>query len=564
MQKDVVNELNDFVKQENLRLKHSFPNASEFNIDSRMAILELTRSIDYFYCRPLITSQGNPKDIDKLYKAGSSHSLALFVDENTNQHLSPLYPTTENSKNWADSCILYAGRLVYLYNLLELDHDGIVSLEYVSNNHYRIILNSNVDVEAFDVADQMWLRYFSAKQDHERRTYLNNQLNKIAAKMQKLVYTWCGHFIGYDTTPAIDTHFEEAGILWARTLDGQLELPGEAMIGGHPYYAYRAAVGLMCGRALKHLNFACELFRKHSNLDLRNLLTIWCEKKQLEEYFCHCLDVDSNTARNLIKVLTLNCEYLDSFKSVPCAPLPPFIQISANHLIMSLAGCLSTPFWFILRKLRKSFRKDWDRVVGYREKLFRNDLYTLISLPYVQIVQKTVRIKYQGNELTDIDAVAYDKKNKVLVLFQLKWQDPFGNSMRERRSRAKNLILEANRWVSTIHRWINNVSQETIVSTVGLKARSKKQGIDKIELVVLSRHHMRFTTAEELSYAATWGTWPQFCRLIIEESDPNNLLGSVIAKLREERFRTDNPRPLPKTGDVMEIGKIKIEVKRQE
>ncbi len=558
MQNDIIHKLKNFVAREDLRIMKSFPNISEMSLDSRLALLELTRSIDYIYCRPLVLKQDNDEDIDKLYKAGSSHSVALFIDEDTNKYMSPLYPTSRESTNWADSCIQHSGRLVYLNNLLELSYDKIVSFDCVSDDHYKITLRSNdADIEFFDVADQECLRYFSSRQDYEHRKYLNDQTSFIVSEMENLVYPWCEHFIGYDTTPEIDTHFEEAGILWARTLNGQSELPGEAKIGGYPYYAYRAAVGIMCGRALKHLQYACILMGKCPYLDLRNLLTIWCEKRQLEEFFCYCLDINASTAKSLIKALTLNKEYVASFRHVPCAPLPPFIQISNDHLIMSLAGCLSAPFWFVLRKLRNNFRKDWDKIVGEREDIFRKDLYTVISLPYIQTVQNTVRIKHGGKELTDIDALAYDEKNGVLVLFQLKWQDPFGYSMQERRSRAKNLISEANRWVTIVHGWINSVSQKTIMSSLGLKLTSK---INKVELVVLGRHHIRFTMGKPLSADAIWGTWPQFCRLVIEESEANNLLISVLSKLRKEQFRSQSPRFLAKTGDIMEIGKIKLEV----
>lgn len=561
MQNGVIQKLKDFLARENLRIKQSFPNIPEINLDSRIAVLELTRSVDLVFSRSLAIKQDKDEDIIKLYKAGSPYSLALFIDEGTNKNLSPLYPTSKESKDWADSCIQYSGRLVYLHNLLELSHDKIVSFDRVSDNHYIIRLSDdNADLEAFDVVDQMWLRYFSSKQDDEHRKKLNAQMETIASTMRDLVYPWRKHFIGYGTTPEIDAHFEEAGILWARTLDGQLELPGEAKIGGYPYYAYRAAVGVMCGRALKHLQYACVLIDKCPHLNLRNLLTIWCEKQQLERFFCHCLDIDEKTATSLIEALTLDKEYVDNFKYVPCAPLPPFIQISKDHLIMSLAGCLTAPFWFVLRKLRSNCRKDWDEIVGKREGIFRNDLYTVISLPYIHTIPNTVRIKHEGKELTDIDAIAYDEKNGILVLFQLKWQDPFGYSMKERRSRAKNLITEANRWVAIVCEWINRVSQKTIISSLGLKFVPRQHKISEIKLVVLARHHIRFTMGEQLSPNAVWGTWPQFCRLVIDEADPRNLLNSVVYKLHREQFRTQSPRFSAKTGDIMEIGKIKLEV----
>jgi hypothetical protein len=188
--------------------------------------------------------------------------------------------------------------------------------------------------------------------------------------------------------------------------------------------------------------------------------------------------------------------------------------------------------------------------------MFRDDLYMLFSMPYIQKIEKSIKIKSSQNDLTDIDAIVYDKKNNTLLLFQLKWQDPHGNSMRERRSRMKNLVSEANQWVGIINDWIRNISKETMISILGLKPESK---IDKIKLIVLARHQIRFTNSEPLSSDAIWGTWPQFCRLMSTESNHNDFLNSFLDKLQEEQCRSESPR-MHKGSDIFKIGTKTFEI----
>ena len=61
-----------------------------------------------------------------------------------------------------------------------------------------------------------------------------------------------------------------------------------------------------------------------------------------------------------------------------------------------------------------------------------------------------LKLKNEGAVATDIDAAVFDTTTGTLGLFQLKWQDPFGTSMRRRNSKMMNFLEETNQWVSTV------------------------------------------------------------------------------------------------------------------
>ncbi len=546
-------ELHALVDSETARLRTSF--LCRGNFDSRVALIELSRAIDYFYTRRLLTSQANPEDLANLYSRGISMMLALFADECLDKPGVPLACSTDKLQEWSHSCIQHAGRLSYLSHLLELVGDGFFILSKVGKARFEFRWTQEfVDLEAFDVADQVWVRDLIAEADRPLMEKLSEQFPLVLERMRAVVYPWRKEFIGYESDPEVDAHFDTVGIGWARALDGQIELPGEAFIGGHPFYTYRAAVALMCGRALKHTSFAADFSMQRPDLNPHNMMSVWSPRQTWSEFFQGCLEVDVETANDLLDSLTLDLEYKEQFGSVSVAPAPPLIQVGRNDLLMSICGCLDAPFHFLLRKLRHRFRSDWDKIVGQREKHFRDELYTLFALDRILTVDRPVRIRRDGRDVTDIDAVAFDRDQGTLLLFQLKWQDPFGQSLRERRSRMRNFMSTSNKWVDTISEWLSQSSREQLLDCVGLD--TSRFRINRIEIVVLARHHARFTKSDAPATSAAWGTWPQLCRIASEEYRGGDLLGLLADRLREEQERVESPRPRP--IGTMRIGQTEI------
>lgn len=189
-----------------------------------------------------------------------------------------------------------------------------------------------------------------------------------------------------------------------------------------------------------------------------------------------------------------------------------------------------------------------------REDIFRKDLYKIFPLNSIITSSKPTVIRQNGREVTDIDAAAFDKEHGILILFQLKWQDPFGCSMRERRSRGKNFFSTSNKWIDLVHDWVLKTENQDLLDQLGIEAKHSETPIKDIQLTVLSRHHARFTNIEEFSNRALWGTWPQACRILMEKLDNKNLLGTLVKNLKAELHRSNSPRSLnPETFHIRGI-----------
>ncbi len=553
-----TDQLQRLIQQEIAQVRRSFRTSPEAGIDTRVALLECSRALDHFFVRPLLTQQPNDPSLCELYAGGGHLALTVLLDEAVDRTGVPLVPSVPDLHNWADSAIQHLGRVAQLQHLLELAKSGIATLSRTEDGSYRFTFADDlIDAEAFDVADQLWLRSLASWIDTPIRTRLAGWLPSILSTMRDLVYPWRGQYIGYHTTPEIDEHFLNAGIAWARTLDGQPELPGESMIGGHPFCAYRAAIGLLCGRALKHMSFAAELALLRPDLERRNFWSIWSTVDEWCDFLEASLDVDRTTARQLLSAMTLDRGYLTAFRSAGPAALPPLIQVSATQILMSLTGCLDAPFWFVLNKLRLCHRSDWDGIVDNREPQFRAEFLGILRQQGIRTSEHRVRVRQDRRIVTDIDAVALNAPSGRLLLCQLKWQDPFGRSMRARRSKMKNLITTANRWIEIVHDWCYGMSSEQLAAAVGLGGCT----ITRVELVVLVRHHARFTQEMERDRRAAWGTWAQACRIMAEECAGEDLIETLVKALNAEADRTDSPRNIP-VGDLRVSSNLAVEVRR--
>jgi hypothetical protein len=122
-----------------------------------------------------------------------------------------------------------------------------------------------------------------------------------------------------------------------------------------------------------------------------------------------------------------------------------------------VASAQLLPYDFLLRRLREQYSPDYFRNVDEREAKFREDLRWVLPIRRVYFADKPIVRRDKGKTATDVDALALVKRTGTLGVFQLKWQDPYGGDLRERRSRLTNLVPSANKWLqAAISRWSNS------------------------------------------------------------------------------------------------------------
>ena len=125
-----------------------------------------------------------------------------------------------------------------------------------------------------------------------------------------------------------------------------------------------------------------------------------------------------------------------------------------------------------------------------------------------------MKLRNEGVVATDIDAAVFDTTTGTLGLFQLKWQDPFGTSMRKRNSKMMNFFEETNRWVSTVSSILleNPRALDHLLGERAVRIHDTK----RIHLFVIGRHFSHFSGGTYRDSRAAWGTWPQVLRLFKE------------------------------------------------
>jgi hypothetical protein len=164
-------------------------------------------------------------------------------------------------------------------------------------------------------------------------------------------------------------------------------------------------------------------------------------------------------------------------------------------------------------------------------------------------IDRSVEIKKNGKVLTDIDAVLFDRRTGVAGLFQLKWQDAFGNSMQERGSKKTNLLNTGNEWVDRVIAFMGESDCKT--SAVKLGLGSYEAEVKGFRLFVIGRNSAHFSGDGIPNASAAWGMWPQVLRLAAETYDLSNPIEGLFRALKADS-------PLMKRLSRLERESIKL------
>lgn len=97
-----------------------------------------------------------------------------------------------------------------------------------------------------------------------------------------------------------------------------------------------------------------------------------------------------------------------------------------------------------------------------------------------------------------------DKRNGVLGLFQLKWQDPFGSSMRERESKERNFVAPTNRWIDIVHSRDSEGGAAQLALRFGFPKRLAAS-VKDVLLFVIGRYFSCFSDGTVRDRRAAWG-----------------------------------------------------------
>jgi hypothetical protein len=498
----------------------------------------------------------------EFFNFGWAPLMKLFLNDHDFNTPNRFIQTFQRDYDWADSVMLHSGRLAFCRQLLDYEKAKILKFIKTKENEFEIKYpNEQIGHAYFERQSLDFFRKeIVERMINEKKSKLLFNENEIKVKLREIIKNPYGKFISYETTPEIDEYYNERGHQHILRIQGYDDFDSSDTFGSIEYWKYIDLVEIVCGVAIMHTDACIELTKMNSEVDMHNILTYTYYKDSTIKLYSKYLGVSNEEIEQIFSCFTLSKDNYEYYLDIPAAAPPMYFQVSDNQLIRSIAGCLGNPFIFLNRELKRRYKRDYDIAVNNREKRFRKELFYFFPHERIVKIPNEINISFNGMR-TDIDAVAYDAETKTLGLFQLKWQDPFAHSMRERFSRITNLFPKANEWIGKMKFWLSNNDEKTILNSLQItKHAPQAREINEICVFVLARNGIHFAGIKTDDRVA-WGSWYQIieskARIETKFDDPIKEMFVKLKMFAPEHRMTREEMPTRQIFDV-KIGDYRV------
>jgi len=462
---------------------------------------------------------------------------------------------------WAQEVIYQTGKAVIGLQLLDNVQAGVAILSQPS--HFEFVfrnIHAACGIEYFDELDQLVVRRELASRIQDELVRRNLLISDDAEiTMHQSMDSPRNLFISYHAPAEVWSLFLEQAAYWQLLQTAGEDFGPDDMFGGIRYEIYHDAVRYMIAVGMMHAHYCTLLIGRQPELDEGVLLTYVQNKQRAVEELGEFLETEAAVTEAVLGCLCLGPDSYEIYLDEPGVPPPPYLTLSDSQLVRSVAGCLDNPSGFLNRMLKIKHPLEHSKAVNEREIRFIRDLGQLFAGDRFIRIEKPVLIRSdKGN--TDIDAVIYDTQTKALGLFQLKWQDPLGESVKLRRTKAENLY-KANEWVDKVCSWLQSRSgPEILKSTRVIRRRPAPDALGEVFLFVLGRNNIHFTNSTA-DPRAVWGSWQgvRASRLQVAafmEDDPIRELYTKLW-LYQAQNRSEFTGPAP-TEYAIQLGPYRI------
>jgi hypothetical protein len=489
-------------------------------------LFETLRAIDYLFCKELFFPEDCGNDFEGLICSyGVNNVLNRMIPDQLKDDAFRLFPSKISIQDQADNFLLHAGILAMSERLSGWIDEGLVSVRLDVLNKTLpsgidkvLVLKSHspgMFKEIVSHRHREWVSDFQVACDVEWERSLQERLTYLRPILERNVATFQDWGMTYATTREIDDYFFECGQIYLRRMWSQDLIGLEELLGGNQFNEYLGLLTALSARAQKHLCYASILKAKKPRLHLRNLLTSYSIYNDLVRELADQLDGDVAHIRDLLRSLTLDPGNKEVHTASDETTWAPVVQVNSNFCILPLYGLEINPFFFLLSDLEKRHSKDWFRAANNREKRWLGELKLFFQPERWQVVNRNVRLKMNGKDLTDIDFMVFDADRNQLGIFQLKWQGPITVDNRARRSAGRNLLEQGNLWIERVLNWL----ELNCISELGKRAGLKLDGQTKVKLFVIARYNAFFTGFSRQDLRATWADWNHFMKVRVQNLD---------------------------------------------
>lgn len=440
---------------------------------------------------------------------------------------------------WADQFVTNCGRLAHAERLLLMERAGLVEIldRPIDRRIHVRYLHDHIEVEHYDASsarayyEDRFASYHEAEIDE-----LKKQLPKLRAQMAPLVKPWGYDLIQYQYNDVnLDKFFEKWAYHYSIAQEGYDDFHEDSLFGGIRYELYCKMARLYLGVHIKHIEFCNLYIAKYKDARPSHLYSLVCDTNAMIYEASEYTGLPPNTVSQMIATLLLHANNFERHTSNHSSPAP-FIQIGANSVVRSSLG-MSTMFEFMNSRLKDLFPSDYFEAVNEREGMLIRELSTLFRTSDVS-VGSNVSLRGPMGE-TDIDFFAYDQRAHTLGLFQLKWQDRYGYSLKSRNSRLKNFLPKTDEWIGKVRRWFEENDWSTIARALKVSSSGAKP---ELRLFVVNRNNIHFTGAH-FDRQAAWSTWHQLLESRARlEGQREGFIAAIYSDLQRKHSEYYSPR----------------------
>ena len=514
--------LKDILGDQQSRIRESYPSD-----DVIFPLIEIIRSLDFeTYAQRITKNDSSGALMLEKYRFGWSLAFYLFYRDLSYDDVIPLIEFEPKERGWVDSIIQHAGSIQLSSQYLDYERAGLVDLRQETDKEFVFqLIGENIGDETYDRISLNYYHGLVKKVLEDKTKSVFDQLPTIRKKLEEIVNVFQEKFIQYKAPVEVEVFYRQLGYLVMMTSQVVDDFDELDTFGGYPYRDYMDFAERLFMTGLMHRDCCFALAEKTNyKINLRSILTHCFSKQQFLEVMEEVYGWRKEKAEQIASCFAITKENYEYHLTYPGLAPVPYYEIGENVWMRSTEGCITMPVFFLNRELKRRFPNDYFEAVNSREERFREQLYDLFEYDWIKCINENLDIG-----TTDIDAAVFDTNRKVLGLFQLKWQDYFSTSMRERRSRISNMIPKSVEWIDKVSSWYSVNDAKTILKKCGIEGSE----IQEVHLFVLSRNHVHFTN-QELDERATWGSWFQLVEASSKVKDLTNAnpIAEMVAKLR--------------------------------
>ncbi len=501
-------------------------------------LIEIIRCIDFQTCHIDFVVENRPasETTSNHYHFGWSLAFYLFYRDLVYDDNIPMFEFDLEERERINSVIQDCASIQLSRQCLDFVKAGLFSLE--ENGEKEFIFRSLIKGAGDELYERISLQHYFEEVEKVHGLELitiRDKLPEMRMKLSDIVNVSHGRYLQYTATKEIEVFYRDLAHLYLITNYISDDFGENDMFGGYPYKDYLSLIEECIMSALMHRDCCVALMTKKKGIDFRDVFTYCFSAQRHFGAIANVYEWPIKKVQQIASCLAVTKDNYEYHLTYPGLRPAPYYQISNDIWMRSAEGSIGMPVFFLNRELKRRFPNDYFEAVNRREGRFRRELYRLFPQDRIACINREIKIG-----TTDIDAVIFDTQTKTLGLFQLKWQDAFSSSMKERKSRISNAIPKSVEWIDKVEAWIKSNKAKSFLKKCGINDE-----VTEVYLFVLSRNHIHFTN-EELDSRATWGSWFQLLESLSDrntgfEGDDNPIeemahrLRALYPALRNER-----------------------------